>query len=216
MVLKEEKVPVTSGKKKTSVRKETSVVSGMRVMIEPSMTRGRSVSKKRSIQGKSNHGAIPRQPCRYYLKGTCTRSPCEYWQPHEYQFYKTETGCKAGDKCLFPYHQVDEQPNKKPKHERPSPQKKRKRRQGCSGYCENCITTGLRLARLGVVGFSKRKTAPGKPDAKVLGSIRKVRFTQSSQRQASIRENKGPSLGKIQVTANKRRSHGIRPYSDAP
>ena len=30
------------------------------------------------------------------------------------QSYKTETGCKAGDKCLFPHHEVDEQPNKKP------------------------------------------------------------------------------------------------------
>ena len=34
---------------------------------------------------------------------------------------------------------------------------------------------------------------------KVLGSIRRVRVTQSTLRQASIRENKGPSLGKIQV-----------------
>ena len=30
---------------------------------------------------------------------------------------------KAGDKCLFPHHKVDEQPNKKRKKERPSPQK---------------------------------------------------------------------------------------------
>ena len=59
---------------------------------EPSFSRGRSVSKKRSIQGKSNHGAILRQPCRYYLKGTCTRSPCKYWYPPECQFYKTEAG----------------------------------------------------------------------------------------------------------------------------
>ena len=27
--------------------------------------------------------------------------------------YKTETGCKAGDKCLFPHHKVDEQPKQK-------------------------------------------------------------------------------------------------------
>ena len=40
---------------------------------------------------------------------------CEYWHPPECQFYLTETGCKAGDKCLFPHHKVDEQPNKKPK-----------------------------------------------------------------------------------------------------
>ena len=84
-------------------------------LFEPSMSRGRSVSKKRSIQGRSNHGAILRQPCRFYLRGTCTRSLCEYWHSPGCQFYKTETGCKAGDKCVFPHHQVDEQPNKKPK-----------------------------------------------------------------------------------------------------
>ena len=69
---------------------------------EPSLSRGRSMSKKRSIQGKSNHGAILRRPCRYYLKGTCTRSPCEYWHPPQCEFYKTETGCKARDKCFVP------------------------------------------------------------------------------------------------------------------
>ena len=47
-------------------------------------------------------------------KGTCARSSCEYWHPPECQFYKTETGCKAGDKCLFPHHEVEEQPHKKP------------------------------------------------------------------------------------------------------
>ena len=31
---------------------------------EPSMSRGRSVSKTRSIRDKSNHGSILRQPCR--------------------------------------------------------------------------------------------------------------------------------------------------------
>ena len=82
---------------------------------EPSLPRSRSVSKKRSIQGRSNHGAILRQPCRYSLKCTCTRSPCQNGHPPECQFYKTETGCKAGDRCMFPHHKVDEQPNKKPK-----------------------------------------------------------------------------------------------------
>ena len=36
---------------------------------EPTVSRGRSVSVKRSIRGKSNHGSTLRQPCRYYLKG---------------------------------------------------------------------------------------------------------------------------------------------------
>ena len=51
----------------------------------------------------------------FFLNGTCTRSFCEYWHPPEYRFCKAETGCKAGDKCLFPHHKVDEKPNKKPK-----------------------------------------------------------------------------------------------------
>ena len=61
---------------------------------EPRNTRGRSVSRKRSARGGRQTDRILRQPCRYYLKGTCTRSPCECWHPPECQFYKTESGCK--------------------------------------------------------------------------------------------------------------------------
>ena len=112
---------VTSGKKKASVRKETVAVSATKPMIvrtnqntaatlsEPTVSRCRSVSRKGSIRGQRNHGSILRQSCRCYLKGTCTRTSCEYWHPPECQFYKNETGCKAGDKCLFPHYNVDEQ-----------------------------------------------------------------------------------------------------------
>ena len=118
MALKEEKVSVTSGKKKTSFRKETAAVSS----TKPNIVRKNhntlppylpSVSGKRSIRGKSNHGSILRQPCRYYLKGTCTRTPCEYWHPPECQFYKTKMGCKSGDTCLFRHYKIDEQQNKR-------------------------------------------------------------------------------------------------------
>ena len=33
-------------------------------LSEPTASRGRSVSRKRSIRGKSNHGSVLRQPCR--------------------------------------------------------------------------------------------------------------------------------------------------------
>ena len=46
---------------------------------------------------------------------TCMRLLCEYWYYPECQCQKNESGCKAGDKCLFPHHEFDEQPNKKPK-----------------------------------------------------------------------------------------------------
>ena len=77
--LKEEKVSVISGKKK-AVRKETVAVSAKPKIVrknqkhtaatpsEPTVSRGRSLSRKRSIRGKSNHGSILRQPCRYFFE----------------------------------------------------------------------------------------------------------------------------------------------------
>ena len=44
---------------------------------------------------------------------------------------------------------------------------------------------------------------------KVLEPIRRVRFTRAALRQANIRENKGPSLGKIQVKV----PHQRNPYA---
>ena len=65
MALKEDKIFVTSGKKNASVLKETDAVSAtIRKIVrktpehtaatpsDPSMTRGRSVSRKRSVRGK--------------------------------------------------------------------------------------------------------------------------------------------------------------------
>ena len=127
MALKEEKVPFTSGKKKSSVRMGTNAVSGMRVTIvhknrttmpprllsqpyhEVEVCRGREVSEAKVTM-------VPFFDNRAdFLTGTCTRTSCEYWHPPECQFFKNETGCKAGDKCLFPHHKIEEQPSKKSK-----------------------------------------------------------------------------------------------------
>ena len=54
----------------------------------------------------------------------------------------------------------------------------------------------------------------GNPMQKVLGSIRKVRFTQSALRQASMREKKGPSLGKISVKVPHQRSPHAMKFED--
>ena len=43
----------------------------------------------------------------------------------------------------------------------------------------------------------------------VLGSVRRVRFTQSTLRQASIRKHRGSSFGKIQV----KKTHQQSPYA---
>ena len=54
--------------------------------------------------------------------------------------------------------------------------------------------------------LSKRMKYRGNPRRKVLGSIRWVRFKQSTLREASIRENKGPSLGKYRQNPSSAKS----------
>ena len=58
--------------------------------------RGSSASRKRNLRGQSPSGKFARPP-----------SEC--------QFYKSESGCKFGDKCSFAHRQVEGQPSKKPK-----------------------------------------------------------------------------------------------------
>ena len=108
--------------------------------------------------------------------------------------------CKAGDKCLFPHHEIDEQPNRKPKECYYSHKRK-------ESDDKNAVAIVKIVPQLGCVSqdsvalVSQRgKQSRRNPMQKVLGSNRKVRFTQSSLRQASIREEKGPSVGKIEVT----------------
>ena len=69
------------------------------------------------------------------------------------------------------------------------------------------------VARLGSTNFSK-KTVQGNPMQKVLGPIRRIRFTQSPLDQASIRENKGPSFGNIQVKIPHQRSPHAMKFED--
>ena len=82
---------------------------------EPPTQRVRSASRKKSLRGSSSSGKFARQTCRDYIKGKCTKSPCDYWHPPECQFHKTESGCRFGDKCSFAHRQVEGQPNKIPK-----------------------------------------------------------------------------------------------------
>ena len=58
----------------------------------------------------------------------------------------------------------------------------------------------------GLLDSQRDGQSRGNPMQKVLGPVRRVRFTQSTLRQSSIREKKGPSLGKIQVQLPHQRS----------
>ena len=61
---------------------------------------------------------------------------------------------------------------------------------------------------------SQGRKSQGNPMQKVLEPIQKVRFTKSTLRQASIREKKGPSLGKINVKVPHQRSPHTMKFED--
>ena len=62
--------------------------------------------------------------------------------------------------------------------------------------------------------FLKVESLGENPMQKVLEPIHRVRFTKSTLRQASIREKKGPSLGKINVKVPHQRSPYAMKYED--
>ena len=73
----------------------------------------RNASRTRSPRGKSLSGRMFRWPWKDYLKGTCNNSFCEKWHPPECLFYKTNSGCRFGEKCSYAHRQVEEQPSKR-------------------------------------------------------------------------------------------------------
>ena len=99
---------------------------------------------------------------------------------------------------MFPHHEVDEQPSTKPQngyysHKKESDDKnvvaivKIVPQLGCVSQDSDALVSQI--------GTQSRKNKM----QKFLGSLRRIRFTPSTLRQARIREKKGPSLGKIQV-----------------
>ena len=52
---------------------------------EPPTQRVRSASRKGILRGRSPSGKSNRQPCKDFLKGICTKLPCDNWHPPESQ-----------------------------------------------------------------------------------------------------------------------------------
>ena len=70
-------------------------------------------SRTRSPRVRSPSGRMSRWRCKDYLKGTCTNSFCEKRHPPVCLFYKSEKGCRFGEKCSYLHPQVEEQPSKR-------------------------------------------------------------------------------------------------------
>ena len=168
---------------------------------EPSMTRGGSASRKRSVRGRSQTDRFLRQPCKYYLKGFCTRSLCEYWHPPECPFYKTESGCKAGDvksRTRAIVHQKKKEEKATTKMLWPL----------WKLYLNEVVCRKTRSHWI-----LKEACSPGETRCKKSWD-QFNEFTRSAPRQASIGENKGPLLGKIHVTIPHQRSPYAMKFED--
>ena len=217
MASRDDKAFVTSGKAKgqcskgdqCSFRHESSHRAKPTPKAEPtsepisSKTRGRSVSKRkeRNVRGRSQSEKFNRPPCKYFLKGTCTKSLCEYRHPPECHFYKSESGCKFGAECSLLHWKVEEQPNKKPK----------------KGEDKSVVAIVKSVRQLGCVSQDAEppdSTTISRKGKRVLEPIRRVRFTRAALRQANIRDNKSPSLGKIQVKSPHQRSPYALKFED--
>ena len=105
-------------------------------------------------------------------------------------FCKTGSGCKAGDKCLFPHHKIDEQSNKKQKKSYPS-------RKGRESDHKDVVAVVKIVPQLGCVcGFSIEVDSP--PETRCKTSWDQFEEYDSPSlrcvKQVSGK-TKGPSLG---------------------
>ena len=111
------------GRPTGSVQKETLVVSttglilvnGHNAPLAPTQTDGREPYIFRPPRGASPAGLKGRKPCRNFLKGKCTESPCDLRHPPVCLIYKSESACKYGDKCTFLHTKAGGQPSKESK-----------------------------------------------------------------------------------------------------
>ena len=76
---------------------------------------GKSCWKGKALRGRSPSGKRSRRPCKDYISGECTNPSCGSGHPPVCQHYKTQSGCKFGETCVFWHKEIDNQPNKKPK-----------------------------------------------------------------------------------------------------
>ena len=172
------------------------------------------MSRKRDARGRSQSEELNRPPCKYFFKGTCTKSPCEYWHLVNVNSFKRSRDVSSAQSAHFQHWKVEERPNKKPK-------------KGMTKVQLLCLKSVRQLSCVSQETEPPESATIPRKGTFVLRPIRRVRFTSAALRQANIREKKGPSLGKIQVKMPQLRSptlcnlrtdlqERLRDKSDAP
>ena len=160
----------------------------------------RHASRTRSPRGRSPSGKMARLPWKDYLKGTCTAPFCEEWHPPECLFYKSENGCRFGEKCSYAHRQVDEQPSKRSK----------------KNGDKSTVAMLKRTRQLGCVFQDMeppKSSSILRKSSNMLKPIRCVRFTEAVVRHADIRDQNS-SLGMICPGEPHQRSSNAPKFED--
>ena len=124
---------------------------------------------------------MARLPCKDHLKGTCTTPFCEKWDLPECLFYKSENGCRLGEKCSYAHRQVDEQSSKR--------------------FFKNGDKSSVAMLKstrqLGCV-FQDMEPPKSifRKSTNIQKQIQRVKFTKAIARHTKIRDH-NPSLGMI-------------------
>ena len=135
--------------------------------------------KSGSPRGASPSGLKGRRPCKDFLKGKCSEPTCDLWHPPVCLNYKSESGCKYGDRCHFRHTEVDGQQSKKSK----------------KGWWKRSVALLKESRQLECVSqYCLQKKSILREIGK-LGSNHAVKFSKSTMRHAKILERKGPSQG---------------------
>ena len=143
----------------------------------------KNASRTRSPRGRSPSGKMAQVPCKDYLKGTCTTPFCEKWHPPECLFYKSEKGCRFGEKCSYAHRPVENSLARSLKRMVTEVQcgiLKNTRQLGC--VCQDMEPP--------------KSSSILRKSSNILKPIRCVRFTKAVVRHANIRDQ-NPSLGMI-------------------
>ena len=177
---------------------------------QPSMSWGRSVSKKWSIQGKGNHGTVQMLFERYLHAIALWILASSRVPILTKQKQVAKPGTSVGSR-------IKRLTNNQAKSQRKGYYSHKWR----EGDDKNAVAIVKIVPQLGCVSqdseafvSKRRKQSRWNPMQGVSGQIRGIRFTQSTLRQASTREKKGPSLGKIQVKNPHQRSPHAMKFED--
>ena len=143
----------------------------------------KNASRTKSPRGRSPSGKMVRLPCKDYLKRTCTTPYCEKWHPPECFFYKSEKGCRFGEKCSYAHREVGEQPSKKSQ----------------KNGSKSAVAILKNTRQLGCVFQDMeppKSSSILRKSSDIRKSIRCVKITKDIVRHADIRDQ-NPSLGMI-------------------